>query len=81
MESRKIRKGPDSGPELTEANITIAGHQLTFQESMTLRVAMNHFLSEINDGALGNDDTGRRIAANYRLHTRAILKYIHEEAK
>ena len=68
-------------PELKEANITIAGHQLTFQESMTLRVAMNSFLMSLNDGHMGDDDTGRRIAANYRLHTRAILRYIHEEAR
>ena len=66
---------------INEASVTIAGHDLTFQESMTLRVAMNDFLLNLDSGSLGNDDTGRRIAANYRLHARAILRYIHEEAK
>lgn len=64
-----------------EANITIAGHTLTDQESSTLRVAMNHFLMDLNNGAMGDDDNGIRIAASYRLHTRAIIKYIHEEAR
>lgn len=67
--------------DIQEASVTIAGHDLTFQESLTLRVAMHNFLMCLDNGDLGDDDTGRRIAANYRLHTRAILRYIHEEAK
>lgn len=67
--------------KIEEATITIAGHTLTFQESATLRVAMNSFLMSLDNGSLGDDDMGIRIAASYRLHTRAILAYIHEEAK
>jgi len=66
---------------MNEANITIAGHDLTFQESMTIRVAMNHFLSYLNNEGMGNDDNGKRITASYRLHTREILRFIHEEAR
>jgi hypothetical protein len=62
---------------MKEANITIAGHDLTFQES----IAMNHFLSYLTNKGLGDDDNGKRITANYRLHTREILHFIHEEAQ
>lgn len=78
MESREIRKGSNTSNSVTEANITIEGHQLTFQESMTLRVAINSFLIDLSKGSMGTGDTGRRIAASYRLHARAIQKYIME---
>jgi len=67
--------------KIKEADITIEGHQLSFQESMTLRVAMNSFLMSLNEEGLGNDDHGIKMTAYYRLRARAILKYIHEGAK
>lgn len=69
-------------PKIKEATVIIGGHHLTFQESMTLRVAMNSFLMSLDEeNVLGDDDHGKTMAAGYRLHARQILNYIHQEAK
>lgn len=64
-------------PKLEEAEVIINGYTLNYQESMTLRVAMNTFLSEMLDpDALGGDDTGKSISTNYAKHARNILNHI-----
>lgn len=68
-------------PKLKEADITIAGQKLTFQESATLRVAMNSFLLSLNEEGLGNDDYGIKLTNHYIRHTKIILNYIHQQAK
>ena len=79
---KKIEKHPTTNREIKEATVIIAGNHLTFQESMTLRVAINSFLMSLDEeNALGDDDHGKRMAAGYRLHARQILNYIHQEAK
>lgn len=81
MEPREIRKGSNPSNrvnETKEANIIIEGHHLTYQESMTIRVAMNNFLMTLNEEGLGDDDLGKKLTASYRLHARSVLKFIHE---
>lgn len=59
---------------MTEPQITINGHQLSFGQSMALRVAATNMLSEMsNHGALGNDDDGAQIVAAYHARLTEII--------
>lgn len=49
-----------------EAAIVIEGVTLTSAQSMTLRVALASFASELNADGLGSDEAGRAIADGYR---------------
>lgn len=62
----------------SEPTITINGKLLSVAESMTLRVAITGFHSDMTDPmALGEDDTGRAIARGYRLHSENILRHMN----
>lgn len=64
--------------EWTEANIVINGEELSYAESMTLRVAISSFLSEMKHSGLGNDKTGKAISEGYIRHSKEIIKKIHK---
>lgn len=48
-----------------EPDIIINGQVLSPGQAMTLRVALSGFLSNMRDEGLGDDDTGKSIAAGY----------------
>ena len=53
-----------------EPDITINGRKLTPGQAMTVRVALNSFLADLqNPEALGDDDHGREMT---RLYVQAI---------
>lgn len=62
----------------TEATITIEGVPLTVGQSMTIRVALNHFLSSLEEEGLGDDDHGKAMVKNYTARGREILTLIHQ---
>jgi hypothetical protein len=57
----------------TEPEVTINGVKLTFAQSMTLRVAMCSFRSEMIEEGLGNDEHGRRMAKSYAEKAEEII--------
>ena len=67
--------------DVREASVVIAGHALSFSESMTLRVAISSFLMSLEDEGLGDDAHGKVMTKLYQKHATTIQKYIHEEAK
>ena len=67
--------------EIKEASVVISGHVLSFQESMTLRVAITSFLMSLKEDGLGDDEHGRAMTKAYCKHASAIQRYILEEAK
>lgn len=60
---------------MTEADITVNGVELSFAQSMTLRVALSSFLMCCNDEALGG--IGGPL---YAARCEEILKIIHSGA-
>jgi hypothetical protein len=48
-----------------EPRITVNGTPLSEAQAMTLRVALQSFLSEVATEGLGDDETGRAIARGY----------------
>lgn len=63
---------PTSANMPTEPAITINGHALTKAEAMTLRVALQSFLMDLNEHELGNDEHGRAMKAGYMASARSI---------
>lgn len=59
---------------MNEAEIIIDGKKLTVAESMTVRVALSSFISEIQQNGLGNDETGKAIADGYIRNGNSALK-------
>lgn len=57
---------------LTEADITINGQHLTDAESMTLRVALQNFLMELDENGLGEDQIGKALKSGYVNAGRSI---------
>ena len=49
-----------------EAHIIINGTELTFAQSMTMRVAIAHFLTDLAVEGLGDDEHGITMTALYR---------------
>lgn len=64
--------------EWTEANIVINGEELSYAESMTLRVAINSFLSEMQHSGLGDDEVGKALSKSYIHNSKEIIKKIHK---
>ena len=63
----------------TEPDITINGTALTFAQAMTLRVAAEKFLMEMDDPtALGDDGHGRTMVKNYGERLVEILQLMHK---
>ena len=61
-----------------EANIVINGKALSAAQAMTVRVAMDSFVTDMGaPGALGADEHGWRMAAAYKARSVEVLKLIH----
>jgi hypothetical protein len=56
----------DGSGKMEEALITIGGVALTFAQSMTVRVALGSFQLELSANGMGDDETGKRLCANYK---------------
>jgi len=68
--------------EAKEADIVINGVKLTFAQSMTLRVAMSSFRSEMSEeDALGNDEHGKFMAEAYAKRSDEIIELIFRNLK
>jgi len=62
---------------MSEATITINGKTLTEAQSLTVRVALTSYYAEMKvPNALGADDVGREIAANYHERCCEVLAII-----
>lgn len=58
-----------------EPTIIINGQTLTQGEAMTVRVALCAFISDMNKpNALGDDETGKAIAAGYVRNGQSVFK-------
>ena len=60
--------------KLDEPHITINGYLLTPAQSMTMRVALQSFLTTLKNEGLGNDETGKSITVNYLARGAEINK-------
>lgn len=60
-----------------EANIIVNGRQLSEAESMTVRVALNSFSQEVNQGGLGDDEHGKKMVELYTANANSVLNTIH----
>jgi hypothetical protein len=61
-----------------EADIIINGTLLSYAESMTLRVALGAFVTDLIMNGLGKDETGKSICTNYLRHSKSIINLIHK---
>jgi hypothetical protein len=57
-----------------ESTIVINGHELTEGQSMTVRVALESFMSDLCRDGLGDDDIGKSICDGYK----ACIKQIRQ---
>lgn len=55
-----------------EAKITINGKELSYAESMTVRVAISSFMMELKNEGLGEDEVGKQITNNYIKNCKEI---------
>lgn len=60
-----------------EPIITINGKTLSIGQAMTVRVAIESFMLDLDADGLGDDDTGRQMTANYKARINEIRKLIH----
>jgi len=65
--------------DVKEANIIINGVELTFAQSMTVRVAMNSFVLTLKSDGFGRDELGIAIRDNYLRNSAEVLKLIHKD--
>jgi len=64
---------------MKEAEIIINGRKLSHAESMTLRVAISHFASDMREvGVLGLDEVGEGIRLGYFKNASEIERFIVE---
>jgi hypothetical protein len=65
-----------------EATISIEGVELSYAESLTVRVALSSFLSDMAHNGLGSDSIGKSIAEGYLRNGRRVesllIKSINE---
>jgi hypothetical protein len=59
-----------------EPDITINGVPCTTAMAMTLRVAIEHFASDLRENGLGEDETGRAICQGYLARIDEIRRLI-----
>jgi hypothetical protein len=64
---------------IKEADITIEGVRLTLAQSMTVRVAVSSYMMDMRMDGLGDDETGKAIAAGYIARGNEVLELIHKE--
>ena len=65
--------------DVKEANIIINGVELTFSQSMTVRVALNSLVLTLKAEGLGRDELGQAICKNYLRNSAEVLKLIHKD--
>lgn len=63
--------------EWQEAEIVINGRRLNHAESMTIRVAIEHFASDLREEGLGDDEMGKAITAGYLKSIKGVREKIH----
>jgi len=75
---RRRRKVPDTNVTGSdEATIGINGTWLTYGQSMTVRVAIETFAMQVSQMGLGDDPTGKGIAANYLARVQEIRELLY----
>jgi len=67
-----------SDNKLTEAKIMIGTRELTFAQSMTLRVALESFAISLDHDGLGDDRRGKSMVKNYNRLINEIRAMIFE---
>ena len=61
-----------------EASIVVNGVPLTIGQSMTVRVALESFASDLNSQGLGEDEMGKKITDGYLNSIEEIRKAIYK---
>ena len=61
-----------------ESNIYINGHLLNESQSMTVRVAIESFSSDLIENGLGDDDVGIGITKGYLQKISEMRKFMYE---
>lgn len=69
---------PDPAPPPAEPAITINGVTLTSGEAMTVRVAVNNFLIDLQHHSLCDDEHGQKMDAFYLATLREILSLMED---
>jgi len=64
---------------VAEALVVVNGTPLTVAQSMTLRVALESYASDLRDSGLGDDDHGREMTRLYLLRLDEIRTLIFRE--
>ena len=64
---------------MAEALVVVNGTPLTVAQSMTLRVALESYASDLRDSGLGDDDHGREMTRLYLLRLDEIRTLIFRE--
>lgn len=59
-----------------EPDIIVNGTILTEAQAMTMRVALNGFLMELEEKGLGKDETGKSITKGYLARGREVIGYM-----
>ena len=65
--------------DFKEADITINGTPLTSGQSMTVRVAVVSYYSDLNSDGLGEDEQGIEMCEAYKQRLIEIIKLLHED--
>lgn len=61
----------------TEPAMTINGVPLTTAQAMTVRVALGAFAMDLQNGGLGNDQTGHEITQGYLTAISQLHRLMH----
>jgi hypothetical protein len=57
-----------------ESVITVNGIRLSEGQTMTVRVALLHFVADLQESGLGDDEVGKGICAGYTARASEIFK-------
>ena len=63
---------------MNEASITINGTRLTYAQLITVRMALDSFLNDLQQKGLGEDKLGKEILQFYTDRISEVLELIHE---
>lgn len=61
---------------MPEPTVTINGKRLTEAQAMTVRVAIEHFASDLREEGLGGDEHGKTMTAAYLARISEIRRLI-----
>lgn len=65
-----------NGVSFSEATVTINGHKLSFAESMTLRVALETYLLQLEEMVKDPAKQPPGVLDNYRVHGQKIREFM-----